>query len=72
MWKVVERKTFFWLAVPNILLAGQYPPEPEVESLPVEPAEEFETIQSPGYSQNQRGDRYKRSLPQDKTETLVS
>ncbi|KAK5857192.1 hypothetical protein PBY51_010450 [Eleginops maclovinus] len=49
--------------------ANNFQPEPVVESLPVEPAEEFEAIQSPGYSRNQRG---KRSLQQDKTETLVS
>ncbi|XP_069574960.1 collagen alpha-1(XII) chain isoform X2 [Brachyistius frenatus] len=49
--------------------ANHYQPEPEVESIPVEPAEEFETIQSPGYTRNQRG---KRSLPQDNTETLAS
>ncbi|XP_008275102.1 collagen alpha-1(XII) chain isoform X4 [Stegastes partitus] len=49
--------------------ANRYPPEPEVVSIPVEPAGEFETIQSPGYTRNQRG---KRSLPQDKTERLAS
>ncbi|KAM9842426.1 collagen alpha-1(XII) chain [Aulostomus maculatus] len=49
--------------------ANRYQPEPEVASLPVEPAGEFETIQSPGYTRNQRG---KRSLPRDKTETLAS
>ncbi|KAM9340955.1 collagen alpha-1(XII) chain [Symphorus nematophorus] len=47
--------------------AGRYQPEPEV--VPVEPAGEFETIQSPGISRNLRG---KRSLPQDNTETLAS
>ncbi|XP_044022471.1 collagen alpha-1(XII) chain isoform X2 [Siniperca chuatsi] len=49
--------------------ANRYQPEPEVESIPVEPAGEFETIQSPGYSRNQRG---KRSLPQENTEALAS
>ncbi|XP_041667909.1 collagen alpha-1(XII) chain isoform X2 [Cheilinus undulatus] len=49
--------------------ANRYPPEPEVVSIPEEPAGEFETIQSPGYTRNQRG---KRSLPQDKTERLAS
>ncbi|XP_067335458.1 collagen alpha-1(XII) chain isoform X2 [Channa argus] len=48
--------------------ANRYPPEPEVVPIPVEPAEEFETIQSPGYSRILRG---KRSLPQDNTETLA-
>ncbi|XP_034431804.1 collagen alpha-1(XII) chain isoform X3 [Hippoglossus hippoglossus] len=46
--------------------ADRYPPEAEVESIPVEPAEEFDTIQSPGYSRNQRG---KRSLTRDNTDT---
>ncbi|XP_060918564.1 collagen alpha-1(XII) chain isoform X1 [Labrus mixtus] len=49
--------------------ANNYPPEPEVVSIPEEPTGEFETIQSPGYTRNQRG---KRSLPQDKTERLAS
>ncbi|XP_010777233.1 collagen alpha-1(XII) chain isoform X2 [Notothenia coriiceps] len=49
--------------------ANNFQPEPVVESLPVEPAAEFEAIQSPGYSRNQRG---KRSLQQDKTETVAS
>ncbi|KAL7379726.1 hypothetical protein ABVT39_004851 [Epinephelus coioides] len=49
--------------------ANNFQPEPVVESLPVEPAGEFEAIQSPGYSRNQRG---KRSLPRDKTDTLAS
>ncbi|XP_029316062.1 collagen alpha-1(XII) chain isoform X2 [Cottoperca gobio] len=49
--------------------ANNFQPEPEVESLPVEPAGEFEAIQSPGYSRDQRG---KRSLQQDNTETLAS
>nr|XP_019940581.1 PREDICTED: collagen alpha-1(XII) chain isoform X1 [Paralichthys olivaceus] len=46
--------------------ANRYPPEAEVASIPVEPAGEFETIQSPGYSRNQRG---KRSLTRDNTDT---
>ncbi|XP_062253679.1 collagen alpha-1(XII) chain isoform X4 [Platichthys flesus] len=46
--------------------ADNYPPEAEVESIPVEPAGEFDTIQSPGYSRNQRG---KRSLTRDNTDT---
>ncbi|XP_039992554.1 collagen alpha-1(XII) chain isoform X2 [Xiphias gladius] len=49
--------------------ASRYQPDPEVVSIPVEPADEFETIQSPGYSRNQRG---KRSLPRDNTDTLAS
>ncbi|XP_040916067.1 collagen alpha-1(XII) chain isoform X2 [Toxotes jaculatrix] len=49
--------------------ANRYPTEPEVVSIPEEPAGEFETIQSPGYSRNQRG---KRSLPRDNTDTLAS
>ncbi|XP_037602343.1 collagen alpha-1(XII) chain isoform X2 [Sebastes umbrosus] len=49
--------------------ANNYQPEPVVESIPVEPAGEFEAIQSPGYLRNQRG---KRSLQQDNTETLAS
>ncbi|XP_034381076.1 collagen alpha-1(XII) chain-like isoform X2 [Cyclopterus lumpus] len=49
--------------------ANNYQPGPEVETIPVEPAGEFEAIQSPGYSRNQRG---KRSLPHDRTETLTS
>ncbi|XP_028250570.1 collagen alpha-1(XII) chain isoform X2 [Parambassis ranga] len=49
--------------------ANHYPPEPEVVSIPEEPPEEFESIQSPGYTRNQRG---KRSLPQDNTERLAS
>ncbi|XP_029900357.1 collagen alpha-1(XII) chain isoform X2 [Myripristis murdjan] len=49
--------------------ANRYEPEPEVVSIPVEPAEEYETIQSPGYSRNQRG---KRSLPRDDTERIAS
>ncbi|KAM8917084.1 collagen alpha-1(XII) chain isoform 2-T2 [Spinachia spinachia] len=49
--------------------ANNYQPGPEVEALPVQPAGEFEAIQSPGYMRNQRG---KRSLPHDKTETLAS
>ncbi|XP_018553321.1 LOW QUALITY PROTEIN: collagen alpha-1(XII) chain [Lates calcarifer] len=49
--------------------ANRFQPEPEVVSIPVEPAGEFETIQSPGYSRNQRG---KRSLPRDNTDTLAS
>ncbi|XP_031703091.1 collagen alpha-1(XII) chain isoform X1 [Anarrhichthys ocellatus] len=49
--------------------ANNYQAEPDVETIPVEPAGEFEAIQSPGYSRNQRG---KRSLPHDKTETLAS
>ncbi|CAG5866270.1 unnamed protein product [Menidia menidia] len=49
--------------------ATRYQPEPEVVSIPVEPAEEFETIQSPGYTGDQRG---KRSLPQDNTGRLTS
>lgn len=52
-----------------MFLAGPYQPEPDVVSIPVEPAREFETVQSSGYSRNQRG---KRSLPQDNTETLAS
>nr|XP_043903464.1 collagen alpha-1(XII) chain-like isoform X1 [Solea senegalensis] len=42
--------------------APRYQPEPEVVSIPEEPAEEFESIQS----RNQRG---KRSLTRDNTET---
>lgn len=53
---------------PNTFLAIRYQPEPEVVAELVEPAEDFETIQSPGYSRNQRG---KRSLPQDNTETIA-
>lgn len=68
MWKVVKGNIFI-LAIPNIFLANNFQPEPVVESLPVEPAAEFEAIQSPGYSRNQRG---KRSLQQDKTETVAS
>ncbi|CAJ1073879.1 collagen alpha-1(XII) chain isoform X2 [Xyrichtys novacula] len=49
--------------------ANRFPPQPEVVSIPEEPAGEFETIQSPGYTRNQRG---KRSLPRDKTERLAS
>ncbi|XP_076017716.1 collagen alpha-1(XII) chain isoform X2 [Genypterus blacodes] len=49
--------------------APRYQPEPDVVSMPVAPPEEFETIQSPGYTRNQRG---KRSLPRDKTEALAS
>ncbi|KAM4542215.1 collagen alpha-1(XII) chain isoform 1-T1 [Odontesthes bonariensis] len=49
--------------------APRYQPEPEVVSIPVEPAGEFETIQSPGYTRDQRG---KRSLPQDNTGRLAS
>ncbi|XP_044230033.1 collagen alpha-1(XII) chain isoform X2 [Thunnus albacares] len=49
--------------------ANRYEPEPEVVSIPVEPSGEYETIQSPGYSRNQRG---KRSLPTDNKETLAS
>ncbi|XP_011614348.2 collagen alpha-1(XII) chain isoform X2 [Takifugu rubripes] len=49
--------------------AGQYPPEPEVVPIPVEPSGGFGTVQSAGNSQNRRG---KRSLPQDNTETLTS
>ncbi|XP_041828166.1 collagen alpha-1(XII) chain isoform X2 [Melanotaenia boesemani] len=49
--------------------APRYQPEPEVVSIPVEPPEEFETIQSPGYLRNQRR---KRSLPQDNTGRLAS
>ncbi|XP_030299858.1 collagen alpha-1(XII) chain isoform X4 [Sparus aurata] len=49
--------------------APRYQPEPEVVPIPAEPAGEFETIQSPGFSQNQRG---KRSLPRDKKQTLTS
>ncbi|XP_034713985.1 collagen alpha-1(XII) chain isoform X1 [Etheostoma cragini] len=49
--------------------ANHFQPAPEVESIPVEPAGEFEAIQSPSYSRIQRG---KRSLPQDNTETLAS
>ncbi|KAL6105800.1 col12a1 [Pungitius sinensis] len=49
--------------------ANNYQPGPEVETLPVEPAGEFEAIRSPGYMRNLRG---KRSLPHDKTETLAS
>ncbi|XP_056152395.1 collagen alpha-1(XII) chain-like isoform X2 [Lampris incognitus] len=49
--------------------ANRYEPEPEVVSIPVEPEEEFETIQSPGYSRNQRG---KRSLPRDDTNRIAS
>nr|XP_040055050.1 collagen alpha-1(XII) chain isoform X2 [Gasterosteus aculeatus aculeatus] len=49
--------------------ANNYQPGPEVETIPVEPAGEFEAIQSPGYMRNQRG---KRSPPHDKTQTLAS
>ncbi|XP_036927761.1 collagen alpha-1(XII) chain isoform X2 [Acanthopagrus latus] len=49
--------------------APRYQPEPEVVPIPAEPAGEFETIQSPGYSRNQRG---KRSLPRDNKQTLTS
>ncbi|XP_056282175.1 collagen alpha-1(XII) chain isoform X2 [Pseudoliparis swirei] len=49
--------------------ANNYQPGPEVETLTVEPAGDFQAIQSPGYSRNQRG---KRSLPHDRTETLTS
>ncbi|XP_056248925.1 collagen alpha-1(XII) chain isoform X1 [Seriola aureovittata] len=45
---------------------NRYQPEPDVVSIPVEPAGEFETIQSPGYSRNQRE---KRSLPRGNTDT---
>lgn len=50
---------FDWL---NIFLAPRYQSEPDVASIPVEPTEEFETVQSSGYTRNQRG---KRSLPPD-------
>ncbi|XP_029348933.1 collagen alpha-1(XII) chain isoform X1 [Echeneis naucrates] len=46
--------------------ANRYQPDPDVVSIPVEPAAEFETIQSTGYSRNQRG---KRSLPRGNTDT---
>ncbi|XP_061650641.1 collagen alpha-1(XII) chain isoform X2 [Phyllopteryx taeniolatus] len=49
--------------------ANNYQPEPEVASLPVEPAGAIETIQSSGYTRNQRR---KRSLPRGDTETLAS
>ncbi|XP_071774299.1 collagen alpha-1(XII) chain-like isoform X1 [Centroberyx gerrardi] len=49
--------------------ANRYEPEPDVVSIPEEPAEEYEAIQSPGYSRNQRG---KRSLPRDDTERIAS
>ncbi|XP_075883605.1 collagen alpha-1(XII) chain isoform X2 [Nelusetta ayraudi] len=49
--------------------APRYQPEPEVVSIPVEPAGVFETIRSPGSSRSQRG---KRSLPQDDTDTRAS
>lgn len=52
-----------------MFLAGPYQPEPEVVSIPVEPLGEFDTIESAGYSRNQRR---KRSLPQDNTDTLAS
>ncbi|KAM3870859.1 collagen alpha-1(XII) chain-like [Diretmus argenteus] len=47
--------------------ANRYEPDPEV--VPVEPAEEYETMQSPDYSQNHRR---KRSLPRDDTERIAS
>ncbi|KAM9354603.1 collagen alpha-1(XII) chain [Pholidichthys leucotaenia] len=49
--------------------AIHYQPEAEVVNIPVEPTGEFGSVQSPGYTRNQRG---KRSLPQDDTETLAS
>ncbi|XP_046901401.1 collagen alpha-1(XII) chain isoform X1 [Hypomesus transpacificus] len=51
--------------------AGRYQPDPDtmVVSIPEEPSEEFEAIQSPGYTQNQRG---KRSLSRDKTKRMIS
>ncbi|XP_054652752.1 collagen alpha-1(XII) chain isoform X3 [Dunckerocampus dactyliophorus] len=49
--------------------ANNYQPEPEVASLPVEPAGDFETVNSSGYTRNQRR---KRSLSRDNTERLAS
>ncbi|XP_061158183.1 collagen alpha-1(XII) chain-like isoform X19 [Syngnathus typhle] len=49
--------------------ANTYQPEPEVASLSVEPAGAIETVQSSGYTRNQRR---KRSLPKGDTETLAS
>lgn len=65
----LQKEKIIWFAVPNMFLAGQYPPEPEVVPIPVEPSGGFGTILSAGNSQNRRG---KRSLPQDNTETLTS
>ncbi|XP_061699936.1 collagen alpha-1(XII) chain isoform X2 [Syngnathoides biaculeatus] len=49
--------------------ANNYQPEPEVAPLAVEPAGAIETIQSSGYTRNQRR---KRSLPRSDSETLAS
>ncbi|XP_061897868.1 collagen alpha-1(XII) chain-like isoform X2 [Entelurus aequoreus] len=49
--------------------AANNQPEPEVASLPVEPAGEFETVISSGYTQNQRR---KRSLSRDNIQRLAS
>ncbi|XP_051942785.1 collagen alpha-1(XII) chain isoform X6 [Hippocampus zosterae] len=49
--------------------ANNYQPEPEVASLPVEPAGAIETVQSSSYARNQRR---KRSQPRGETETLAS
>lgn len=64
-----RKSNFFLIGHPEYFLAGRFQPGPEVVSIPVEPAGEFETIQSPGYTGTQRR---KRSLPQDNTENLAS
>lgn len=69
MEKLVEGTVYLIGRPKYMFLAGRFQPEPEVVSIPVEPAGVFETIRSPGSSRNQRG---KRSLPQDNTETLAS
>lgn len=53
----------------NIFLAPRYQPEPDVVSIPVEPTEEYESEQSPGYTRNQRR---KRSLPPDNSGRLTT
>lgn len=65
--KAVEAIRPFFLISQNIFLAPRYLPEPEIVSIPVEPAGETET--GPAYTRNQRG---KRSLPQDNTGRLAS
>jgi len=65
-WNTVE---YFLIGQTKYFLANRYEPEPAVVSIPEEPAEDYETIQSPGYTRNQRG---KRSLPRDDTERIPS
>lgn len=62
-------RTSFLIGQTKYFLAERYEPEPAVVSIPEEPAEDYETIQSPGYTRNQRG---KRSLPRDDTERIPS